>query len=671
MTDVLTYHNDIARTGQILHEEVLSPSNVNTNQFGLLWTLPVDEKVLAQPLYAAGVTIPGAGMRNVLYVETENATAYAFDADSTNLLWRTSLVGCNEQAYVIAYCTIVPELGVTATPVIDRQFGSNGAIFIQSMSQDTYGNAHQRLHALDLATGEEQMAPVEISGCYPGLGSDSDGTNDVFAAANYYERAALMLQNGVIYTFWSAHCNSQPATSWVIAYNEADFSQAGVIDLQPNSTWGSIWNSGTGPSADSDGNIYVAVGNGTGSEYVNGLNNDGFPVDGDYAQSLVKLTMVNNTLQVVDYFAMSNVTQESSNDWDLGSGGTMVLPDMTDTNGVTQQLVIAGGKDENIYIADRWNMGKWNPSNNDTLYEELPGAFTGNGTNSGPPNPYGRTGGLWSMPCYFNGSLYYGPVNGPVTQYTFHDAVLSKTPTSVSPTIYGYPGANPCVSANGCSNGVVWAVETVGKGDFFGIPYKSAVLHAYAATNLANELYNSEQLPGDRDGLGTVNDFVTPMIASGRVYVANSQGIGVFGLLNSSSLTPLQQWRNEYFGNPSNVGAGANHACPAGDGVPNLIKYAIGLNPLIPVTGTQLGSASVLQYDGQDHLAVTLNRNADPPDVGIIAEVSSDVLSWAPNSSGTTVLTNTPAQLVIMDNASVGVSINQYMRLLVYPISGF
>lgn len=109
----------------------------------------------------------------------------------------------------------------------------------------------------------------------------------------------------------------------------------------------------------------------------------------------------------------------------------------------------------------------------------------------------------------------------------------------------------------------------------------------------------------------------------------------------------------------------------AGDGVPNLIKYAIGLNPLIPVTGTQLGSASVLQYDGQDHLAVTLNRNADPPDVGIIAEVSSDVLSWAPNSSGTTVLTNTPAQLVIMDNASVGVSINQYMRLLVYPISGF
>lgn len=170
MTDVLTYHNDIARTGQSLNEQILAPSNVNSNQFGKLWVLPTDGEVLAQPLYAAGVTIPGVGTRNVLFVETEGDIAYGFDADSTNVLWATSLIGTNEVPFPTAYCTITPQIGVSATPVIDRQFGPNGTIFIQAMSKDSAGNGHQRLHALDLASGQDVILPVEITATYPGTG---------------------------------------------------------------------------------------------------------------------------------------------------------------------------------------------------------------------------------------------------------------------------------------------------------------------------------------------------------------------------------------------------------------------------------------------------------------------------------------------------------------------
>jgi hypothetical protein len=541
-TDVLTYHNDNARSGHF-NETVLRPDNINPGNFGLLRILPTDGEILAEPLYAGGVTIPGLGTCNVLFIESENDTVYAFAADSSNILWQASVAGTNdnETAYAIDTCTIVPKLGVTATPVIDRQFGPNGTIFIQAMSQDKYGNAHQTLHALDLATGQERITPVEITATYPGTGDDSSNGQLFFDPAAYYDRACLMLLNGVIYTFWSAHCNSLPATSWIIAYNEYTFAPAGVLNLEPNSFWGSIWNSSGGPAADTNGNIYVATGNGgplTGSpghvNFTNGLNAGGFPVDADYGCSLVKLSTANNSLTVTDYFAMSNVVEENFNDWDLGAGGPVVLPDMIDSESNTRQLVVIAGKDENVYLADCANMGKYNPANNNALYEELANVFTG--TNDTPPDAHGMSGGNWSTPAYFNGTLYFGPVRGPITAFPFQNALLSAS-SSTSPTVFSYPGAIPCVSASGASNGIVWAVETVGKSGFYGLPNRTAVLHAYAATNLANEFYNSTQAANNRDEFGSVNDFATPTIANGRVYVPSSEGVGVFGLFKDLTLS--------------------------------------------------------------------------------------------------------------------------------------
>jgi hypothetical protein len=665
MTDVLTYHNDIARTGQTTNEEILTPANVNSNQFGKLWMLPTDGQVRAEPLYAAGVSIPNQGERNVVFVVTEGDTVYAFDADSTNMFWSVSMLGTNEQTSDNPGCftSEFPQIGITATPVIDRQLGPNGTIFIEAMSRNFSGVYFQRLHALDLATGSDRLAPVEITGGYPGYGDNSISGNVIFDPQHYLERACLLLLNGVVYTAFSAHCDQGPATSWVMGFDEYSLTQTSVVNLTPNGTLGSIWNSGAGPAADTNGNIYVTLGNGSFDNY---LTTNGFPGAGDYGNSLVKLTTARNILAVADYFAMSNVQNEVEADIDLGSGGALVLPPMTDALGNTHNLVVTAGKDQNIYLADTANMGKFNSSNNNALYQELPSVFPG--TNGGLPNGYGLAGGVWGAPAYYNGTLYFGPVSGPVTAFPFQNAHLAFG-SSRSPSVFGYPGTIPSVSANGASNGIVWAYETLHAQIVIetGTLTTPAVLHAYAATNLAVELYNSMQATNNRDLFGTTVKFMTPMIASGRVYVPSTTGVGVFGLLDLSVLTPIQQWRNDNFGNPSNVGAGANEADPAGDGVPNVVKYALGLDPFTPVDPGQLASAGFQQVLGQNYLTLLANREADPPDVTLVAEVSSDLQSWSGGASNTTTLTNTATQIQILDNAPVGSGSNQFMRLRFLP----
>ena len=206
-TDVLTYHNDNARTGQALHEEILTPANVYAAHFGKLWVLNVDGKVDAQPLYAAGVAIPGQGLRNVLFVATEHDSVYAFDADSTNVFWRVSLLGAGETPSDSRNCfQVMPEIGVTATPVIDRQLGTGGTLFVVAMSK-LATSYFQRLHALDLATGNDRMTPATITATYPGTGDGSRGGQVIFDPAQYEERPGLLLLNGAVYTSWSSHCD--------------------------------------------------------------------------------------------------------------------------------------------------------------------------------------------------------------------------------------------------------------------------------------------------------------------------------------------------------------------------------------------------------------------------------------------------------------------------------
>jgi hypothetical protein len=497
-TDVLTYHNDLARTGQNLTESILTTSNVNVATFGKLAYYPVDGLVDAAPLYASNVVVPSNGTHNLLIVATENDSVYAFDADSGATIWHVSTVKTGETASDDRGCgQITPEIGVTATPVIDRASGTNGAIYLVAMSIDASGNYHQRVHALDLALGTELFGgPTDIQATYPGFGDNSNGTSVVFDPAQYKERAALLLLNGVVYTTWASDCDTRPYTGWIIGYSESTLAQASVLDVTPNANTGAIWMSGAGPAADSSGNIYFLDANG---EFDGNLNSSGFPVNFDYGNAFMKLS-TSGGLAVADYFEMDNGVEESGTDTDLGSGGAMVLPDFSDGSGNTWHLAVGAGKDNNLYVVNRDSMGKLS-TDNSNIYQELVG---------------GLPGGVWSAPAYFSNTIYYGPVGSPILAFPVANAKLSRGANAQTSHIFGYPGATPSISANGTGNGIVWAVD--------------AVLYAYNASNL-NEIYDSTQASGERDELGPANKFITPIIVNGKVFVGTTTGVAVYGLL--------------------------------------------------------------------------------------------------------------------------------------------
>ncbi len=500
--DVVTYHYDVARTGLNSTETTLTTANVTSSKFGLLKTLPVDGVVDAQPLFLASLTA-GGQQRNLLFVETEHDSVYAFDADSGTQIWKSTILGTNETTSGDHNCNqISPEIGITATPVIDRHAGAHGAIFVVGMSLDSGGASHQRLHALDVTTGAELSgSPKEIQATYPGTGANSSGGNVVFDPAQYAERAGILLLNGVLYMGWTSHCDEEPYTGWLMGYNETTLAQTSVLNLTPNGSEGSIWMAGAGLAADSSGNIYFLDANGT---FDTTLDANGFPVNHDYGNGFMKISTAGGTLAVADYFEMDNTTSESGADEDLGSGGALVLPDITDTSGAVHHLAVGAGKDGHIYIANRDSMGKFNPSNNNALYQEINGGG----------------GGVWAMPAYFNNTVYYGAVGDYLKAYPIANAKIATSPSQQSASTFGYPGTTPSVTANGTSNGIVWAVENS----------SPAVLHAYDATSL-QELYNSNQAANNRDQFGNGNKFITPIVANGKLYVGTPNSVAVFGLL--------------------------------------------------------------------------------------------------------------------------------------------
>lgn len=497
-TSVTTYRYDDGRTGADLTETVLTPANVNSSSFGLLRVLPVDGKVDAQPLYMSHLTIGGSA-HDVVFVATENDSVYAFDVQTGAVLWHVSLLEPGESPSDSRGCgQITPEIGVTSTPVIDPSAGPHGAIFVVAMSKDSASNYHQRLHALDLTTGAELFnGPVEVKPTY----SSAAGGQKTFAPGQYAERAALLLDNHTIYTSWTSHCDTQPYSGWIVGYNEDTLAQSSVLNVAADSNAGpSIWMSGGGLAADAAGNIYLLTANGA---FETTLNAGGFPQYGDYGNSFLKLSTAGGALSVADYFTMHNEPAESAADEDLGSGGVLLLPDLTDSSGVVRHLAIGAGKDGNLYVVNRDTMGKYNSSSNN-IWQELDGVFPG---------------GIYASPAYFNGTVYYGNVGGTLKAFTVTAAKLSSTPTSQTTTEFPYPGTTPAVSANGTSNGIVWAVENS----------DPAVLHAYDATNLAHELYNSNQAAGGRDQFGAGNKFITPVIADGMVFVGTPNSVAVFG----------------------------------------------------------------------------------------------------------------------------------------------
>jgi hypothetical protein len=492
---MFTYKYDNARTGQNLNEGVLIPANVNMTQFGKKFSFNVDGYIYGQPLYVQGVTISGQGTHNVVYVATEHDSVYAFDADgnSTSPLWYVNFTNSTAGITTVPTgdvgSTIFPEIGITSTPVIDL---NTGTIYVEVFTKEN-GAYFQRLHALDITSGTEKFGgPVTISGSVPGTGAGNDGAGNVpFQAKLELQRSALLLVNGTIHIAFASHGDNGPYHGWVFAYDAANLNQIGIWNDTPNGQDGGIWQGGGGLAADSAGAVYGLSGNGTA---------EGGP---DYGDSFFKLTLGGGGFSVADFFTPSNQQLLSTYDVDLGSGGPLLLPDQPGTH---PHLITSAGKEGKIYLLDRDNLGHYSAAG-DNVVQEIPNALG-----------QASSDNSFCVPSYWQNRVYYVGVSDFAKAFTVTGGLLSATPESHSATTYGIPGATPVISASGNTNGILWIIERAG------------ILHAYDATNLATELYNSSQA-GARDTLGAAVRFSVPTVANGRVYVGTKTQLVVYGLL--------------------------------------------------------------------------------------------------------------------------------------------
>ncbi len=487
--DVLTWHNDNARTGQDLSETLLTPANVNANDFGKLYTDPVDGAVFAQPLYKSAVTVPGQGTLNLVFVATENDSVYAFNADSLGApVWHDSFL--NPAAGVtpvpstdLGSGSLGTKVGITGTPVIDP---STNTLYVVAFTKEVTGGTTsyvQRLHALDLATGAEKFGgPVVIQASVAGSGQGGNGSVVTFNARTQNQRPGLLLDNGVVYIAWASFGDLTPYHGWVIGYNAQTLQQVSVFNTTPDGGLGGIWMSGAAPAADAAGNLYFLTGNGT------------FDGSADYGDSFVKLTPTANGLVVSSYFTPFDQSTLDANDADLGSGGATLVPGGE---------VIGAGKQGIVYVLNTNSLGGFHASGDQVTQE------VSNAVNT-----------TFATPAYFNGRVYYAGVSDALKAFALVNGLLSTSPVSKSSMTFPYPGATPSISANGTSNGIVWVVQNAG----------NAVLFAYDAANLATELYDSSQA-GTRDQLDKAVTFEVPTIANGKVYVATQTGLSVFGEL--------------------------------------------------------------------------------------------------------------------------------------------
>jgi hypothetical protein len=509
---VYTFHNNLARDGANVHESALTLANVNTTTFGKLFSCPVDGATYTQPLWVPGLSIGGSA-HNVIFVATEHDSAYAFDADGAGSplacvqLWKTSLIPAGETSVPntdvgAGFNDIQPEIGVTGTPVIDP---ASNTMYVVSKSEDSGGGAfHLRLHALSLLDGSEKFGgPVDITATSPGNGLGSSGGTLTFNPHTQHERAGLALANGVVYICFAAHEDADPYHAWVLGYRASNLAQASVYNATPNGTRGGIWLGGGAPPVDINGNLFVLTGNGTFST-----------ADSNFGDSAIKLT---STLAFVDSFTPYNQDVLEMSDADFASSGLLLLPDQTTG---TAHLLIAGSKEGRIYLIDRDAMGGF-CSTCSTTDTNVVQSFFAQG-NYGTP-------AFWQNALYFGGGDI-GSGGDFVRLFPFTPGTgLATTSASRSPTRFPFPGAEPSVSSQGATNGIVWAIDAGKYGPPSALGTGPAVLHAYDATNLATELWNSSTAPGDQ--AGNAVKMVAPTIINGKVYLDTRTEIDVYGLL--------------------------------------------------------------------------------------------------------------------------------------------
>lgn len=520
VASVLTYHYDNTRQGQNTNESALTPANVNVNTFGRLFSYSVDGYVYAEPLYVPNVAIPGQGTHNVVFVTTENNSVYAFDADSNGganggLIWQINLgtaeISINNYGVRYHHNELNPLIGITATPAIDPVSGTLYVDTFTGIIANTNAGYHV-LHALNITNGAEQpYSPVVVAASVPGNGRDSSNGVVTFNPSMHMNRPAMTLANGILYVSYGSYGDTDPFHGWVIGFNATNLVQltnytfcttpnATTNSFGVNAAEGALWMGGGGPCVDQNNNLYFEVGNGSLSAMTNG---------GDYGDSFVKLS-TSNSLAVLDYFAPSNQASMALNDLDLGSGGPILLPDSVGS-AAHPHLLVGAGKEGTIYLVDRDNMGQFNQSTNQIVQTLI-----------------GVMGGIWGVPAYWNHLIYFQGSGDVLKAFEITNAVVVSAPATKSTTSFG-TFTTPSISANGTNNAIAWVTQVDAYNNANGVTGGPAVLHAYNATNLTQELYNSNQNL-QRDNPGPALKYAVPIVANGKVYVRAEYALSVFGL---------------------------------------------------------------------------------------------------------------------------------------------
>jgi hypothetical protein len=516
--DVTTWHYDNARTGVQPNETILTPSNVASSTFGKVFSLPVIGDVYAQPLYLSQYLMSDGVLHNVLLVATAEDYVYAFDADGKNptqgYIWCKSMLGSGETWATnedVNTTDIKPNIGVIGTPVVDR---AGGTIYLVAKSKTTSGTVtyYQRLHALNIADGTEKLnGPTIIQATVNGTGDG--GTTVSFSPLLNNQRSALLLtptpsvgSGNSVFIAWASHGDKGAYHGWVIAYDAANISiQNGAWSDTPDGVMGGIWMSGGGLSSDDAGSIYFADGNGTFDANSGGV---------DYGDTAIRLNLDSTGLTVADYFTPGDQSTLDSGDKDMGTGAVTLLPVQ---GGSISNLMVTVDKLGTIYLIDSDKMGGYTTPDDSSLQN------------------FGAGYLVHSSFGFFNNMLYAGADRGPLLAFAFDPVkeLLSTVPQSSSSFHFGCStncipsGATPSISANGTANGIIWALDN---SNYYNDP---AILHAFAAGNLATELYNSTQAANSQDAAAIAIKFTTPTIASGRVYVGGRNAVTVYGLLKT------------------------------------------------------------------------------------------------------------------------------------------
>jgi hypothetical protein len=522
--NVLTQHNNNSRTGANLNETVLNTSNVRPGQFGKLFSRSVDGQIYSQPLYVSNLAMAGAGIHNAVFVTTQHNSVYAFDADDPDQsapLWKVNLgpsvvMPNNEFGNRYGpYHDLFPELGIASTPAIDLK---TNTLYVVAFTKEL-GVYHQRLHALDLGSGEEKLGgPVEIGGSVPGTGDGSVGGRVSFEARQHLQRPALLLSNGVLYVAFASHADTDPYHGWVFAYDAGTLKQLDLFCTTPNGGEGGIWQSNRGPVADAEGNVYVMIGN-------NRMVRPDLVLP-NYGESFVKLRLGKNGFSVVDYFTPCNQCCLDRDDADLGSTGPVLLADLNWLLGV--------GKQGLAYVLDQNNLGQYrggqtptcsNMECNSCVDDQIVQRFRA------------TSGGNYSSPIYWNGpdgpTFYVWGNSDRLKEYRMNEGLFRTSPASQSAVSGPWGGGGVSLSADGKTpgTGIVWgSFPLAGSNPIT----QMGEFHAFDASNLANDLWHSN-MNNAFDGIGTLAKYNVPTIANGKVYMPSASGqLHVYGLLGDN-----------------------------------------------------------------------------------------------------------------------------------------